>query len=172
MAAPNFRPLNIHILTVTDTRSQKEDHSGDYLAQALQKSEQILHSRDLCRDELYDIRARVSVAIANPAIQVILITGGTGMFDRDITPDAVSLLFDKTIDGFGELFRAISLNEIGMSTIQSRAIAGIANRTLIFCLPGSPNACRTAWEKIISHQLDPRINACGFTRVFNSWDRA
>ncbi len=172
MAAPNFRPLNIHILTVTDTRSQKEDHSGDYLAQALQKSEHILHSRDLCRDELYDIRARVSVAIANPAIQVILITGGTGMFDRDITPDAVSLLFDKTIDGFGELFRAISLNEIGMSTIQSRAIAGIANRTLIFCLPGSPNACRTAWEKIISHQLDPRINACGFTRVFNSWDRA
>ena len=172
MAAPNFRPLNIHILTVTDTRSQQEDHSGDYLAQALQQSEHILHSRDLCRDELYDIRARVSVAIANPAIQVILITGGTGMFDRDITPDAVSLLFDKTIDGFGELFRAISLNEIGMSTIQSRAIAGIANRTLIFCLPGSPNACRTSWEQIISHQLDPRINACGFTRVFNSWDRA
>ena len=172
MAAPDFRPLNIHVLTVTDTRSQKEDHSGDYLAQALQKSEHILHSRDLCRDEKYDIRARVSAAIAHPEIQVILITGGTGMFDRDITPDAVSLLFDKTIDGFGELFRAISLKEIGMSTIQSRAIAGIANRTLIFCLPGSPNACRTAWEQIISHQLDPRINACGFTRVFNSWDRA
>ena len=172
MTAPNFRPLNIHILTVTDTRSRKEDGSGDYLAQALQQSGHVLHSRDLCRDEKYDIRARVSVAIAHPEIQVILITGGTGMFDRDITPDAVSLLFDKTIDGFGEIFRAISLNEIGMSTIQSRAIAGIANRTLIFCLPGSTNACRTAWEQIIRPQLDPRINACGFTRVFNSWDKA
>ena len=172
MPAPNFRPLNIHILTVTDTRSRKEDGSGDYLAQALQQSGHDLHSRDLCRDEKYDIRARISVAIAHPEIQVILITGGTGMFDRDITPDAVSLLFDKTIDGFGEIFRAISLNEIGMSTIQSRAIAGIANRTLIFCLPGSTNACRTAWEQIIRPQLDPRINACGFTRVFNSWDKA
>ncbi|WP_325321022.1 molybdenum cofactor biosynthesis protein B [Kingella oralis] len=172
MTAPNFRPLNIHILTVTDTRSSKEDGSGDYLAQALQQSGHILHSRDLCRDEKYDIRARISVAIAHSEIQVILITGGTGMFDRDITPDAVSLLFDKTIDGFGEIFRAISLNEIGMSTIQSRAIAGIANRTLIFCLPGSTHACRTAWEQIIQPQLDPRINACGFTRVFNSWDKA
>ena len=93
------------------------------------------------------------------------------MFDRDITPDAVSVLFDRTIDGFGEVFRAISLNEIGMSTIQSRAIAGIANRKLIFCLPGSTNACRTAWEQIIRPQLDPRINACGFTRLFNSWDK-
>ena len=172
MPTPTFRPLNIHILTVTDTRSSKEDGSGDYLAQALQQSGHVLHSRDLCRDEKYDIRARISVAIAQPEIQVILITGGTGMFDRDITPDAVSLLFDKTIDGFGEIFRAISLNEIGMSTIQSRAIAGIANRTLIFCLPGSTNACRTAWEQIIRPQLDPRINACGFTRVFNSWDKA
>ena len=172
MTAPNFRPLNIHILPVTDTRSSKEDGSGDYLAQALQQSGHILHSRDLCRDEKYDIRARISVAIAHSEIQVILITGGTGMFDRDITPDAVSLLFDKTIDGFGEIFRAISLNEIGMSTIQSRAIAGIANRTLIFCLPGSTHACRTAWEQIIQPQLDPRINACGFTRVFNSWDKA
>ena len=161
MTAPNFRPLNIHILTVTDTRSRKEDGSGDYLAQALQQSGHVLHSRDLCRDEKYDIRARISVAIAQPEIQVILITGGTGMFDRDIT-----------IDGFGEIFRSLSLDEIGMSTIQSRAIAGIANRTLIFCLPGSTNACRTAWEQIIQPQLDPRINACGFTRVFNAWDKA
>ena len=171
MAASDFRPLNIHILTVTDTRSSKEDGSGDYLAQALQQSGHILHNRDVCRDEKYDIRAHISVAIANPNIHVILITGGTGMFDRDITPDAVSVLFDRTIDGFGEIFRAISLNEIGMSTIQSRAIAGIANRKLIFCLPGSTNACRTAWEQIIRPQLDPRINACGFTRLFNSWDK-
>ena len=171
MTTPKFRPLNIYILTVSDTRSSKEDGSGDYLAQALQQSGHILHNRDICRDEKYDIRAHISVAIANPDIHVILITGGTGMFDRDITPDAVSVLFDRTIDGFGEVFRAISLNEIGMSTIQSRAIAGIANRKLIFCLPGSTNACRTAWEQIIRPQLDPRINACGFTRLFNSWDK-
>ena len=168
--APPFRPLNIHVLTVTDTRSFAEDKSGDYLVQALQEGEHILHSRDLVRDELYDIRARVSVAIANPEIEVVLITGGTGMFARDVTPDAVSLLFDKTIDGFGELFRYVSYEEIGMSTIQSRAIAGIANKTLIFCLPGSTSACRTAWEKIIQKQLDPRIESCGFTRVFNQWD--
>lgn len=169
---PAFRPLNIHVLTVTDTRSFKEDGSGDYLSAALQSGDHILHSRDLCRDELYDIRARVSVAIANPEIQVVLITGGTGMFDRDVTPDAVELLFDKSIPGFGEMFRAVSQREIGMSTIQSRAIAGIANRTLVFCLPGSTNACRTAWEQVIAPQLDPRIESCGFTRMFNAWDKA
>lgn len=168
-AAPAFRPLNIHVLTVTDTRSFKEDGSGDYLAQALQAGGHYLHSRDLVRDELYDIRARVSVVIAHPEIDVVLITGGTGMFDRDVTPDAVELLFDKKIDGFGEMFRQISYEEIGMSTIQSRAVAGIANQTLIFCLPGSTGACRTAWEKIVQKQLDPRIEGCGFTRVFNQW---
>ena len=98
---PAFRPLNIHILTVTDTRSAKEDGSGNYLVQAVQDGEHIVHSRDLVRDELYDIRARVSVAIANPEIQVVLITGGTGMFPRDITTDAVELLFERKIDGFG-----------------------------------------------------------------------
>ena len=170
-AAPEFRPLNIRILTASDTRKAADDKSGDYLAAALTASGHILQGRQICRDEKYDIRAHISVAIANPNIHVILITGGTGMFDRDITPDAVSVLFDRTIDGFGEVFRAISLNEIGMSTIQSRAIAGIANRKLIFCLPGSTNACRTAWEQIIRPQLDPRINACGFTRLFNSWDK-
>ena len=167
--APDFRPLNIHILTVTDTRSSREDGSGDYLAQAVVEGEHRLASRDLCRDELYDIRARVATAIADPAIDVVLITGGTGMFPRDVTPDAVSVLFDRDIPGFGELFRAISYEEIGMSTIQSRAIAGISNRTLVFCLPGSTGACRTAWSKISAPQLDPRINSCGFTRVFNSW---
>lgn len=169
--APAFRPLNTHILTVTDTRSAKEDGSGNYLAEAVQAAEHVLHSRDWVRDELYDIRAKVSLAIANRDIDVVLITGGTGMFDRDVTPDAVELLFDKKIDGFGEMFRAISLAEIGMSTIQSRAVAGMANQTLIFCLPGSTGACRTAWEQIIQKQLDPRIESCGFTRVFNMWDK-
>ncbi|WP_274584513.1 molybdenum cofactor biosynthesis protein B [Neisseria leonii] len=170
--APAFRPLGVHILTVTDTRTAKEDGSGSYLANAVQAAGHILHSRDLVRDELYDIRAKVSVAIANPDINVVLITGGTGMFPRDVTPDAVELLFDKKIDGFGEMFRAVSFEEIGMSTIQSRATAGIANKTLIFCLPGSTGACRTAWEKIIQKQLDPRMESCGFTRVFNMWDKA
>lgn len=169
--APAFRPLNFHILTVTDTRTAKEDGSGNYLAEAVQAAEHLVFSRDWVRDELYDIRAKVSVAIADPNIQVILVTGGTGMFPRDVTPDAVELLFDKKIDGFGEMFRAVSFEEIGMSTIQSRAIAGIANKTLIFCLPGSMGACRTAWEKIIQKQLDPRIESCGFTRVFNMWDK-
>lgn len=168
-AIPEFRPLNCHVLTITDTRSSKEDGSGDYLAESLQKSGHKLVSRGLCRDELYDIRARVSVAIADSEIDVVLITGGTGMFPRDVTPDAVSLLFDREIPGFGEIFRAVSFDEIGLSTIQSRAIAGIANKTLIFCLPGSTSACRTAWEKVIAPQLDPRINSCGFTRVFNTW---
>ncbi|XXQ69191.1 molybdenum cofactor biosynthesis protein B [Neisseriaceae bacterium B1] len=170
--APAFRALNVHILTVTDTRSAKEDGSGNYLANAVQAAEHVLHSRDWVRDELYDIRAKVSVAIANAEIDVILITGGTGMFPRDVTPDAVEILFDKQIVGFGEMFRMISYEEIGMSTIQSRATAGIANKTLIFCLPGSTGACRTAWEKIIQKQLDPRIESCGFTRVFNMWDKA
>ena len=164
-----FRPFSIHILTVTDTRTAAQDGSGDYLADAALEGGHILHSRGLCRDELYEIRARVSVAIADPAIQVVLVTGGTGMFDRDVTPDAVEILFDKHIPGFGEAFRAVSLQEIGMSAIQSRATAGLANRTLVFCLPGSTGACRTAWDKVIAPQLDPRINGCGFTKVFSAW---
>ncbi|OAM30834.1 MULTISPECIES: molybdenum cofactor biosynthesis protein B [Eikenella] len=170
-AAPEFRPFRIHLLTVTDTRSPKEDGSGNYLAEALQAAGHELRAREWCRDELYDIRARVSAAIAEPHTDAVLITGGTGMFDRDVTPDAVEILFDKAIPGFGEVFRAVSLQEIGMSTIQSRAVAGIANRTLIFCLPGSTGACRTAWENIIAPQLDPRINSCGFTRVLNAWGK-
>lgn len=170
--APDFRPLNIHVLTVTDTRSFQEDGSGDYLCRAATEGGHVLVSRDLCRDDLYDIRARVATAIADGGIDVVLVTGGTGMFPRDVTPDAVSLLFDKDIPGFGEMFRMLSYEEIGMSTIQSRAVAGIANQTLVFCLPGSTGACRTAWEKVIAPQLDPRINGCGFTRVFNAWDAA
>ena len=168
---PPFRPLNIRILTASDTRSPAEDKSGDYLAAALTASGHILQGRQICRDEKYDIRAAASAAIADPAVEILLITGGTGMFDRDITPDAVEILFDRPIPGFGEIFRAVSLEEIGLSTIQSRATAGIANRTLVFCLPGSTGACRTAWEKVIAPQLDPRTNSCGFTRVFNAWDK-
>ena len=164
-----FRSLNIHVLTITDTRSYQEDGSGDYLCQAVKQGEHNLISLDLCRDELYRIRARVAVAIAEPSIDVVLVTGGTGMFPRDVTPDAVQVLFDKEIPGFGELFRYVSYEEIGMASLQSRALAGIANQTLVFCLPGSTGACRTAWEKVIAPQLDPRLDPFGFTRVFNTW---
>ena len=170
-ATPEFRPFRVHLLTVTDTRSPDEDGSGAYLAKALQTAGHVLHARAWCRDELYDIRARVSAAIADPQIDIVLITGGTGMFDRDVTSDAVEILLDRVVPGFGEMFRAASLQEVGMSTIQSRAVAGIANQTLIFCLPGSTGACRTAWEKIIAPQLNPHINGYGFTRVFNAWGR-
>ena len=167
--APDFRPLNIHILTVTDTRNSREDGSGDYLAQAVVEGEHHLASRDLCRDELYDIRARVATAIADPAIDVVLITGGTGMFPRDVTPDAVSVLFDRDIPGFGELFRAISYEEIGMSTIQSRAIAGISNRTLVFCLPGSTGACLAAATLVVGRIKGVKRPALG--QVIPAWAR-
>ena len=163
--APDFRPLNIHILTVTDTRSSREDGSGDYLAQAVVEGEHRLASRDLCRDELYDIRARVATAIADPAIDVVLITGGTGMFPRDVTPDAVSVLFDRDIPGFGELFRWLSYQTIGTSTIQSRATGGVLNATFVFVLPGSPGACKDAWDGILVHQLDARHRPCNFVEL-------
>lgn len=168
-STPEFSAFNIHILTVSDSRSAEDDKSGDYLAAAAAESGHRIVSREICRDEKYRIRARAAAAIADENIHAVLITGGTGMFDRDVTPEAVECLFDKTIPGFGEMFRFLSYQEIGMSTLQSRAVAGIANRTLIFCLPGSTGACRTAWEKVIAPQLDPRIASCGFTRVFQSW---
>ena len=164
-----FVPLNIAVLTVSDTRTLETDTSGQVFVDRLRDAGHNLAARVLLKDDLYKIRAQVATWIADDGVQVVLITGGTGMFPRDVTPDAVSVLFDRDIPGFGELFRAISYEEIGMSTIQSRAIAGISNRTLVFCLPGSTGACRTAWSKIIAPQLDPRINACGFTRVFNTW---
>lgn len=165
-----FMPLKFYLLTVSDSRALSEDRSGDYLAEAITAGDHVVQRRELCRDDLYTIRARVAQAIADADIDVILITGGTGMFPRDITPEAVRVLFDRSIPGFGELFRSLSYEEIRSSTLQSRAEAGMANHTLIFCLPGSTHACRTGWEKIIAPQLDPRQENCGFTRVFNTWN--
>lgn len=163
-----FKALNIAVLSVSDTRDLSTDKSGDYLQNAILEAGHQLASRHICIDDRYQIRALVSQWIADPAVSVILITGGTGFYDRDVTPEAVSVLFDKQIEGFGELFRAISLSEIGMATIQSRALAGIANHTGIFCLPGSTNACKTAWTKILDNQLNALTRPCNFVEHFSA----
>lgn len=157
-----FTPLRIAVLTVSDTRSAANDSSGDLLAARLQQAGHQLIARDLVRDDIYALRAVVSAWIVDPQVQAIVVTGGTGFSARDSTPEALRPLFDKPIEGFGELFRQVSLEEIGTSTIQSRALAGVANYTVIFCLPGSNNACATGWDRIIAPQLDSRQRPCNF----------
>lgn len=157
-----FHALNICILTVSDTRTLANDTSGDALKDALETAGHKLYERKLVVDDIYQMRAVVSQWIADPEAQIILITGGTGFTGRDSTPEAIQPLLDKTIDGFGEMFRNISYEEIGTSTLQSRALAGLANRTVIFCMPGSTNACHTAWHKLIREQLDSRTKPCNF----------
>jgi molybdenum cofactor biosynthesis protein B len=158
----NFESLNICILTVSDTRNAETDTSGQKLQDLLLAAGHTLYDRKLVVDDIYQIRAALSNWVADQLAQVVLITGGTGFAGRDSTIEAVTPLFDKTVVGFGELFRQVSFTEIGTSTIQSRATAGLANRTLIFCLPGSTGACTTAWEKIIKDQLDARHRPCNF----------
>jgi len=157
--------LSIAVLTVSDTRTVEDDRSGQYLVEKLQAAGHQLVQRAIVRDDIYKIRAQISEWIADEHVQVVLVTGGTGFAKRDVTPEALSPLFDKTIDGFGELFRAVSVKQIGSSAIQSRAVAGVANKTLIFGLPGSPNACRTAWEEILVHQLDSTHKPCNFVSI-------
>ena len=161
-AATEFVPLNIAVLTVSDTRNEETDMSGRSLVDNLQSAGHHLVEKQIVIDDKYDIRAILSRWIADKNVQVVLVTGGTGFTGRDTTPEAVAPLFDKTIEGFGELFRQVSFSEIGTSTIQSRALAGMANKTLIFCMPGSTNACRTAWDHIIQSQLDSRHKPCNF----------
>ena len=160
-----FLPLNIAVLTVSDTRTLADDRSGGWLAEAVGSAGHRLAAREVVRDDVYQMRAVLSAWIADPQIQVVVSTGGTGFTGRDSTPEAVRPLLDKVMEGFGELFRAISLDEIGTSTIESRAIAGMANGTLIFCLPGSSGACRTGWNKIIAPQLDARTQPCNFAAI-------
>ena len=157
-----FIPVNIAVLTISDSRSEADDVSGKLLRERLLAAGHKLADQQIVRDDVYQIRAMVSKWIADPEIQVVLTTGGTGFTGRDGTPEAVSVLFDKTIDGFGELFRQISYNIIKTSTIQSRAVAGVANGTFIFCLPGSSGACKTAWDDILQSQLDARHKPCNF----------
>lgn len=161
-AAVPFTPLNIAVLTVSDTRTLQTDTSGQLLVERLTEAGHHLADRVLLKDDLYQIRAVVAAWIADPTVQVVLITGGTGFTARDSTPEAVACLLDKQVDGFGELFRQISYQDIGTSTIQSRALAGLANGTLVCCLPGSTNACRTAWDGILAQQLDASHRPCNF----------
>lgn len=154
--------LNIAILTVSDTRTEETDTSGGFLAQAIQESGHHLIDKQIVKDDKYQLRALVSKWIADPQIQVVISTGGTGFTERDTTPEAMSVLFDKDIEGFGELFRHISYTEIGTSTVQSRALAGMANKTAIFCLPGSTGACKTGWNGILNEQLNSDHKPCHF----------
>lgn len=154
--------LNIAVVTVSDTRSEDNDKSGRVLVDSLEKDGHRLYSKHIVKDDVYDLRKIISAHIADPDINVVLTTGGTGFTARDNTQKALQLLFDLHIDGFGELFRQLSYDEIGNSTIQSRAFAGLANGTIIFCVPGSPGACKTGWENIIRDQLDSSHKPCNF----------
>ncbi|BEU03144.1 molybdenum cofactor biosynthesis protein B [Agarivorans sp. OAG1] len=154
--------LNIAVLTVSDTRNEDTDTSGRYLAEALTEAGHKLADKQIVIDDVYQIRAILSNWIADPSIDCVISTGGTGFTARDNTPEAVSVLFDKDIEGFGELFRHISYTEIGTSTVQSRALGGFANKTVIFCVPGSTNACKTAWQKILLEQLNSTHKPCNF----------
>ena len=154
--------LNIAVVTVSDTRSEDNDKSGRVLVDSLEKDGHRLYSKHIVKDDVYDLRKIISAHIADPDINVVLTTGGTGFSARDNTQKALQLLFDLHIDGFGELFRQLSYDEIGNSTIQSRAFAGLANGTIIFCVPGSPGACKTGWDNIIRDQLDSSHKPCNF----------
>jgi molybdenum cofactor biosynthesis protein B len=164
-AAGDFIPLRLCVLTVSDTRTPAEDTSGDYLATALVDAGHRLADRALLPDDRYALRAVVSRWIADENVDGILVTGGTGFTGRDSTPEALVPLLDKEMPGFGELFRALSFEEIGTSTLQSRAFAGLANGTFLFALPGSTSACRTAWDRIIRAQLDARTRPCNLATL-------
>lgn len=165
------QPLSVAVLTVSDTRTQENDTSGQYLVEALELAGHRTAARSIVHDDIYRIRATLSVWIADDAIDAVLVTGGTGFSGRDSTPEAVRPLFDKDIDGFGELFRALSYEEIGSSTVQSRALAGFANDTVIFCMPGSTGACKTAWTGLIREQLDSSHRPCNFVGVLKVRER-
>jgi molybdopterin adenylyltransferase len=165
MTHADFVPLAMCVLTVSDSRTAANDTSGDYLVEALTSAGHRLAERALLPDDRYRLRALVSRWIADDAVDGILVTGGTGFTGRDSTPEALLPLLDKTMPGFGEMFRAISVDEIGTSSLQSRAFAGLANGTFLFALPGSTSACRTAWDKIISAQLDARTKPCNLATL-------
>ena len=157
--------LNIAVLTVSDTRNLENDTSGQFLCDALLESSHELSGRLIEIDDIYRLRAVVSTWIADKSVDVILVTGGTGFTARDSTPEALVPLLDRSITGFGELFRQLSFDEIGSSTVQSRAFAGISNNTLVFCIPGSTGACRTAWNGILKEQLDLHHRPCNFAEL-------
>ncbi|MBT5230836.1 MAG: molybdenum cofactor biosynthesis protein B [Methylococcales bacterium] len=157
-----FKALNIAVLTLSDTRTEENDTSGQLLVERLQTAGHHLADKKIVTDDVYKIRAVMSQWIADESVEVVISTGGTGVTGRDLAPEAIELLFDRTIDGFGEMFRHYSFDEIGVSTVQSRAFAGTANGTYIFCLPGSSGACKTGWDKILKSQLDITTKPCNF----------
>ena len=161
----DFIPLRLCVLTVSDSRTLAEDGSGDYLVAALTEAGHRLHERALLPDDRYRLRAVVSRWIADEDVDGILVTGGTGFTGRDSTPEALLPLLDKTMPGFGEVFRALSFEDIGTSSLQSRAFAGLANGTFLFALPGSTSACRTAWERILRAQLDATTRPCNLATL-------
>ncbi len=163
--ARSFRPLNIAVLTVSDTRTPEEDRSGDLLVERLGAAGHRLADRAIVRDEIDAIAARLREWIEDPGVDVVLSTGGTGVTGRDVTPEALEQVAEKLIPGFGELFRWISFQKIGSSTVQSRATAGVAKGTYIFVLPGSPGACKDAWDEILHAQLDLRHRPCNFAEL-------
>ena len=168
--AREFVPLKIAVLTVSDTRSLKDDKSGALLVQRIVSAGHFASERGLVADDVESIRAKVKAWIADPMVDVIITTGGTGFTGRDVTPEAIEPLFDKKMDGFSALFLVISFPKIGTSAIQSRATAGVANATYIFCLPGSPGACKDAWDEILVHQLDYRFGPCNFVEIMPRLD--
>ena len=164
-AKREFIPLNLAVLTVSDSRTEADDKSGKTLVKLLEKDGHLAYDKQIVRDDRYEIRAMVSKWIADPKVQAIVTTGGTGLTGRDGTPEAIEPLFDKKIDGFGEMFRVLSYDLIGTSTLQSRAVAGTANGTFIFCLPGSTGACKDGWTKLISAQIDYRTRPCNLVEI-------
>ncbi len=161
----NKSAINIAILTISDSRTQLDDKSGDLSCNRGELSDHTLITRKIVKDNIYEIRAIVSQWIADPVIEVVITTGGTGLTGRDSTPEAMKVLYDKEIEGFGEVFRATSFNKIGTSTIQSRAVAGLANGTVLFSLPGSVGACKDGWDDIIRHQLDASHRPCNLVDI-------
>jgi molybdenum cofactor biosynthesis protein B len=173
-ADPTLPPVSLRcaVLTISSRRQAAEDTSGDYLCGALQEAGHVLQARELCSDDRYRIRKVLSDWIADPEVQVVLCNGGTGFTHRKSTIAAVSPLLDQVIPGFGELFRHLSWQDIGASALQSDALGGLANETLVFCLPGSTGACRLAWEKILQPQFDSRQRPCNFASAYRGGDRA
>ena len=165
-----FVPLKIAVLTISDTRSLKDDKSGALLVQRIGAAGHFVAERGVVADDVEAIRARVKAWIDDPVIDAIITTGGTGFTGRDVTPEAVEPLFEKKMEAFSALFLVISFAKIGTSAIQSRATAGVANATYIFCLPGSPGACKDAWDEILVHQLDFRYGPCNFVEIMPRLD--
>lgn len=164
-ATTEFKPLCIALLTISDSRNESNDTSGQALIDGLQHAGHKLAEKLIVPDDIYVIRREVSRWIADDSVQVVITSGGTGLTGRDGTPEAIAPLFERIIEGFGELFRWLSYEEVGTSTIASRAIAGVANGTFVFCLPGSTNACKTGWNRIIESQLDARNRPCNLTEL-------